>query len=182
MEKKEIRNLVLQKLNENEKLNKVQINRIHQNLYVQELWENANVIGITISKDPEVSTIEIIEEAWKQGKTIVVPRCIPAERQLEFYIITDFNQTKCSSFGVLEPIPEICVEVMPNEIELLIVPGLAFNKKGYRIGFGGGYYDRFLVRYQGPTVAVAFDWQTKFDFYEEVHDKRVDRIITEIIE
>lgn len=179
MNKKEIRKTILEKLNILEQSSEKQLKKIHQNLMFTDKWYNARVIGITISKSPEISTKEIIMEAWKQGKKIAVPKCNPVDKSMEFYIINNFDQTELSFYGVLEPIPEICEMINPNKMDLLIVPGLAFNINNYRIGFGGGYYDRFLLRYHGPTVALAYDWQTDLGFYEEIHDMKVDLIITE---
>ena len=179
MNKNEIRKTVLEKLNLFEKSSEKQIKLIQQNLFFTDKWYKAQVIGITISKSPEISTKEIIMKSWKHGKKIAVPRCNPVDKSMEFYIINNFDQTELSFYGVLEPIPELCEMINPNKMDLLIVPGLAFNRNGYRIGFGGGYFDRFLLRYYGPTIALAFDWQTDLDFYEEIHDKKVDLILTE---
>ncbi|MDF2556378.1 MAG: 5-formyltetrahydrofolate cyclo-ligase [Bacillales bacterium] len=179
MEKQEIRKYVLEKLQKMEHSSDKQVKQIHQNLYFNKIWYKSLVIGITMSKSPEISTKEIITEAWRMGKKVAIPKCNPTDKSMEFYIINSVDQTELSFYGVLEPIPDLCERLNPNQIDLLIVPGLAFNRNGYRIGFGGGYYDRFLSRYYGPTIALAYEWQTDLDFYEEIHDKKVDCILTE---
>lgn len=82
-----------------------------------------------------------------------------------------------SSFGVEEPL--VFEKVVKDEIDLLIVPGLIFSSEGYRIGFGGGYYDRFLKDFQGPTVSLAFGEQIRDDWQPENFDIPVAKIITD---
>lgn len=71
-----------------------------------ELWKNANTIGMTIAQDFEWATGSIIEAGWKQNKRIVVPKCIPVDKQLHFYAINTFNQLESVYFDLLEPIPD----------------------------------------------------------------------------
>ncbi|MCM3566614.1 5-formyltetrahydrofolate cyclo-ligase [Neobacillus mesonae] len=152
--------------------------KIGLRLYEDEIWKQADIIGITVSKQPEVDTYQIIRKAWETGKTIVVPKCIPNEKKLSFHIITEFSQLESVFYGLLEPIPEITKEVKPEQIDLLIVPGLAYTREGYRIGFGGGYYDRYLTSYTGNTVSLAFNEQIIPQFSVEEYDLPIAKIIT----
>lgn len=147
-------------------------------LYKDEDWLKANVIGITISKEPEVDTYQIIRKAWKAGKEVVAPKCNPMTKTLSFRKITEFSQLESVFYGLLEPIIEKTVEVKPEDIDLLFVPGLAYTREGFRLGFGGGYYDRYLTDYNGKTLSLAFDFQVIPQFPIEKHDIPVSKIIT----
>ncbi|MCM3692422.1 5-formyltetrahydrofolate cyclo-ligase [Neobacillus niacini] len=152
--------------------------KIARNLYNHEDWKQAKVIGVTISKQPEVDTYQIIRKAWESGKEVVAPKCHPKEKILTFHKITQFSQLESVFYGLLEPIIEKTIEVMPKDIDLLIVPGLAFTREGFRLGFGGGYYDRYLPQYSGKTISLAFDFQVIPQFTIEEHDIPVSIIIT----
>jgi len=151
---------------------------IAQILYEQSDWKEAHVIGLTVSKQPEVDTYQIIREAWEQGKKVVIPKCYPKEKKLSFRTLTAFSQLETVFYGLLEPIEIETTKIDSSEIDLLIVPGLAYTREGYRIGFGGGYYDRFLKDYNGKTVSLAFNSQIIPQFFIEDYDVPVSGIIT----
>lgn len=152
--------------------------KIAKQLYNDEDWKNANVIGITISKYPEVDTYQIIRKAWELGKKIVVPKCDPADKTMAFRMLSEFSQLECVFYGLYEPIEELTRKMEPGEIDLLIVPGLAYTEEGFRIGFGGGYYDRYLKDFSGQTVSLAFHTQMIPSFTVEKHDMPISKIIT----
>lgn len=152
---------------------------IHQRLFNTEEWKGAEVIGITLSIFPEVDTYGVIEKAWEYGKRVAVPKCLPEKKGLKFFLITDFNQVQKGYYGLYEPVEEKGKEVKKEQIQFLVVPGVVFSKKGNRIGFGGGYYDRFLQGYDGVTLSMAFEEQIVGDVPVEDHDKRVGMIVTE---
>lgn len=153
--------------------------KIAQALFKDPHWIEADCIGITISKPPEADTYQIIRRAWEEGKKVVIPKCLPEKRELVFRTLTHFNQLESVYYGLFEPIEEKTKEIPPNNINLLIVPGIAYTKEGYRLGFGGGYYDRFLTSYKGKTLSLAFHTQIVQDLPVEVHDLPVERIITD---
>ncbi|MDP4103894.1 MAG: 5-formyltetrahydrofolate cyclo-ligase [Bacillota bacterium] len=153
--------------------------QISHQLYRDEDWNQANIIGITISKFPEVDTYQIIRKAWEMGKTIAVPKCYPKEKKMSFRIISDFSQLESVFYGLLEPIEEKTKHINPENIDLIIVPGLGYTKEGYRLGFGGGYYDRYLKDYSGKTISLAFQSQIIPAFKTENFDIPVAKIITD---
>ncbi|WP_210365935.1 5-formyltetrahydrofolate cyclo-ligase [Bacillus sp. REN3] len=153
--------------------------RIANRLYNDEMWESASTIGITISRMPEVETLQVVRKAWEQGKRVTVPKCEPQTKGLDFRELKHFSELESVFFGLLEPIPSETEKVLPSEIDLVIVPGLAFSNEGFRLGFGGGYYDRFLENYKGNTLSLAFRKQLVSNVPIEAHDIPVDRIITE---
>lgn len=152
--------------------------KIANTLYKDEDWLKADVIGITISKEPEVDTYQIIRKAWEAGKKVVVPKCNPKKKTLSFRKIREFSQLESVFYGLLEPIIEQTMEVKPEDIDLLFVPGLAYTREGFRLGFGGGYYDRYLTNYEGKTLSLAFHFQVIPQFPIEKHDIPVSKIIT----
>ena len=142
-------------------------------------FRSAHTIGITISRYPEVDTLPLIEAAWKAGKRIAVPKCINATREMDFRLITTFDSLETVYIDLLEPIIDQTTHVPKDEIDLQIVPGVVFSDEGYRIGFGGGYYDRYMSKYKGEALSLAFLCQTSHVVPVEPHDVPVSKIITE---
>ncbi|WP_052158947.1 5-formyltetrahydrofolate cyclo-ligase [Halobacillus sp. BBL2006] len=153
--------------------------QMYEHLFHTKLWENAQSVGTTISQDHEWSTFPIIERGWADKKIVAVPKCEPDAKQLDFYQLTDYHQLETVYFGLQEPDPTKTAHLAKEKIDLLIVPGLLFNDEGYRIGYGGGYYDRFLQNYQGQTVMIASEEQRHQQLPVEAFDKKVSYIITE---
>jgi len=151
---------------------------IAEKLFADPLFIKANSIGVTISNFPEVDTYEIIRRAWSLGKTVSVPKCLPKTREMVFRKLTSFHQLETVYSGLYEPIEQETKETAPEEMDLLIVPGLGFTKEGLRLGFGGGYYDRYLMNYAKKTVALAFEIQLMDNLPIEDHDLPVDKMIT----
>lgn len=143
------------------------------------LWKTAKVIGVTISQALEWSTKPIIKAGWEQGKTIAVPKCYPDDKKLVFYKFTSYNQLEVVYYNLQEPNPEKTTAIDKNDMDLLIVPGLVYDKDGYRIGFGGGYYDRFLTDFRQTTVSLASRRQIVEEIPYESYDIPVDHIITD---
>lgn len=152
---------------------------IQANLFQFPYWRNAETIGITISFGHEIDTYNIIRKAWHDGKKVVVPRCIRETKQLQFYLLTNFSQLEDSFYGLKEPDPAQTKPIDGLAIDFLIVPGLLFDRRGYRVGYGGGYYDRFLAKYHPFTCALAYSIQLTDDqLPNEPFDIPVKSIIT----
>lgn len=180
MSKKELRNLQLQSL---KSINHIAFQqkcfRIEQLLFESPEWKKCNTVAVTISKPPEINTWTIIKRGWEEGKTVVVPKCFPKNRELVFFELHDFHQLEQSYFDLYEPNPDKSTIVHNDAIELMIVPGLAYTEKGYRLGFGGGYYDRLLSSYSGLTMSLAFVEQMVDTLPIESFDIPVGTILTE---
>ncbi|MEK5332306.1 5-formyltetrahydrofolate cyclo-ligase [Lysinibacillus sp. FSL W8-0992] len=139
----------------------------------------ANTIGITISNMPEVDTIHLIEALWQLGKKVAVPKCNAKTREMSFYAIESFAQLETVYMHLREPIPAECEFVDANEMDIILVPGVVFDTNGYRIGYGGGYYDRYVLHYKkGKLMSLLFDVQLYEQVPIETHDCPVDLIIT----
>ena len=153
---------------------------IHKHLFLHNDWNKAKTIGVTVSRGREVDTKTIIEKAWRDGKRVVVPKCDPESNTMIFRKIDTYHQLETVFFGLMEPIESETISVEPDDIDLMIVPGICFDRKGYRIGYGGGYYDRYLKEYQGVTISLAFSFQLLNSLPRETHDVPIEGLITEI--
>lgn len=153
--------------------------QIQSHLFKTDLWRNAQTIGVHLSLEEEWDTREIIKRAFEEGRSVVIPKTIPDTKELIFYEITDLSQTVEGPFNLEEPDTEITQPVNKDSIDLLIVPGLAFTKNGYRIGFGGGYYDRYLADFIHPTVSLLHSNQIIDTFPIEPYDIPVNYLLTE---
>ncbi|WP_374054304.1 5-formyltetrahydrofolate cyclo-ligase [Rossellomorea sp. FM04394] len=180
MSKKELRNLQLQSL---KLIDHIAFQQkcfiIEQLLFESPEWKKSKTVAVTISRPPEVDTWNIIKRGWEEGKTVVVPKCFPKKRELVFYELHDFHQLEQSYFDLYEPDPIKSTVVNNDVIELMIVPGLAYTETGYRLGFGGGYYDRLLSAYSGITISLAFEEQLVGALPIESFDIPVGTIMTE---
>ena len=152
--------------------------QIKNRFFANKLVEKSTTIGLTISSFPEVDTEGIIRELWNRNKTVVVPKCSPKKRSMTFYKLESFDQLETVYMQLLEPNPLITEPVSSDDIDLLVVPGVVYSKPGYRVGYGGGYYDRFLSNYNGATISLAFDMQIKESIEREEFDLPVDTILT----
>jgi len=168
---------ILKKIPGNEKK---QVEEVFLNhLAASHIWKKARTIGVTIAQGFEWDTKPIIEAAWKDDKTIAAPKCTPKEKQLTFYQLDDYNQLEVVYYNLLEPKPEETLKVHKQEIDVLIVPGLLFDRQGYRIGFGGGFYDRFLVDFPNTTLSMLHSRQLMDNIPREAFDIPVQYLITE---
>lgn len=152
---------------------------IAQQLLQEPSIQKANIIAITLSNQPEVDTTFIIEELWKLNKYVTVPKCNPKDRSMQFYKINNFTETERAYKNILEPIPEITERIEKDRIDVMVVPGVVFDRHGYRIGFGGGYYDRYLVGFNGMRISLAFEEQLLNEIPRESHDLPVHILLTD---
>lgn len=150
-----------------------------KHLFSSEFWRKAEVIGITVSQQHEWNTKTIIDKAWLQDKKVCVPKCYPNTRDMMFYQLAHYDQLESVYVNLLEPKVNETRLVEKRKIDLLIVPGLLFDVRGFRIGYGGGYYDRYLREFEKPTVSMAIEKQLVAELPTEPFDIPVDYIITE---
>lgn len=180
LNKRELRNCIL---NELQDLDIAEINRIELNimkkLFAHPFWKQANRIGITLSYRNEWNTVPIIERAWSEGKEICVPKTDHVNKRLLFYKITQFDDIEVGFAHIREPNPERTALVRKHELDLVIVPGVVFDRSGYRIGYGGGYYDRFLQHFTSNTLSLCSEMQLVPTLPVEPHDIPVHYLITD---
>lgn len=142
-------------------------------------FARAGTIMAYMDYKKEVITSQIIEKALSTGKRIVLPLTIPDKHQLVLIEIKDLKSDITAGFkGIREPKYNNERIVTPREVDLVLVPGVVFDERGYRIGYGGGYYDRFLKETSACKVGLAFELQIH-TVPEEEHDIKMDYVVTE---
>ena len=148
---------------------------------VRRLWQyqRNSVLLIYVSTSIEVDTFRIIRQAIADGKRVAVPRCIPDTRNMEFYYIRSTDELKPGMFGVLEPDP--IAENLYSESDggLCIVPAFSYDWRGYRLGYGKGYYDRFLSRFEGNMVGICYSECVQRSLPHGRFDRPVELLVTE---
>jgi len=151
-------------------------NKIKNNLFNLNHYKKSKTIMLFVSINSEVSTHEMIKEALN-NKTIIVPKV--AHHEIEPSIIIDFdNLVPSGKFGILEPIE--AMKTAYKNIDLILVPGIAFDREGHRIGYGFGFYDKFLKKVpKAIKIGLCFDFQLVDKIPREMHDVPVDLIVTE---
>lgn len=122
----------------------------------------------------EVRTVPILEQALKDGKRVAVPKLYGDE--MRFIYIENFNGLECSDKGIPEPVSD--TPVADDPAALIMMPGLAFDPQGHRIGYGGGYYDKFLaLEPNHPTIALCYDFQMLPYLETDAFDVPVDIVL-----
>lgn len=158
MEKPALRKKILEQLQMLPVMDRERFNRsLLEQLTASPEWQESQVVALTLSRFPEVDTDAVVQAAWQEGKRVVIPFS-GRNRRLSFYEHTPQSPLEESKFGLLEP-KDRSQEVEKAAIHLIIVPGLAYEQGGYRVGFGGGYYDRYLADYTGKTVSLLYPFQ-----------------------
>lgn len=180
MDKKQLRNQIKHQIASMNRLTYEQrCFSIASKLYAFPQWRESDLIAVTVSSQSEVDTWQIIRQGWLENKTVCVPKCDPVQKEMTFYRINSFSSLEAGFGGLYEPSARQCEVIEPEAISAVIVPGLVFDRQGYRIGFGGGYYDRFLARYTGQTISLALSFQITDRVPAEPHDIPVQTIVTE---
>ena len=148
---------------------------------VRRLWQyqRNNVLLIYVSTPIEVDTIGIINQAIADGKRVAVPRCVPDTRNMDFYYIDSVDELAPGMFGVLEP--AVNSERLYDEKDggLCIVPAFSYDWRGYRLGYGKGYYDRFLSRFEGNMVGICYSDCVQRTLPHGRYDRPVELLVTE---
>lgn len=151
-----------------------------RHLLSMEEWQKAKTIFCFLSFGDEIDTTPLVEAAWKAGKRVVVPRTHKGFR-LEAYEIKNFEGLIPGRYGIMEPNPEVHPMVDPSEIDFIVMPGSVFDDFGNRMGYGAGFYDRYLLRTKTQTPRVAFALQLQWvpQLHPQAHDQSVDYLVTE---
>lgn len=146
-------------------------------------YREAKTVLFYAAKGNEVQTKKLISDALKSGKRVLLPITNTAAKELEVSEVRDYsNDLKPGAFGIMEPKHRSSVE--EERIDVVIVPGVAFDKDGHRLGYGLGYYDKLLHRLKRKnnsvlSMALAYDFQVVSELPKDGHDKEVDVVVTE---
>lgn len=175
MDKKELRNFIRQR---KRAMTEAQIQEKSQRLMelfcASDAYCKASAIYAYLPYNQEVRTVPMVQQAWADGKRVAVPKIYGEE--MKFLWITDMSQVDTGYCGIPEPIADEPIADDPNA--LVLMPGMAFDPQGHRIGYGGGFYDRFLEQEPNhPTLALCYDFQMLPHLDTEEHDIPVDSVI-----
>lgn len=148
-------------------------------------FEATEVLLAYLDFGPEVRTRGIIQRAWNADKTVALPWCVPGTHEMRWFKIEGFDDLVRSSLGVEEPVPDDENEQLlgTGERMMALVPGLTFDAAGYRLGYGGGFYDTFLAKFDGVSVGLCREAQFSEDLVAEgiidAHDLPAQLVVTE---
>ncbi len=154
---------------------------IHEKLFQDETFVNSKQIFIYLSYKNEIDTYEIIKRSFELNKKVGVPKTIFKDRQMDFVHLKSFNDIEkipLNKMGIKEPLEGDVL--IPTEDTIVIVPGVAFTLKGERLGYGGGFYDRYLSKYGVKNkIVLCYDYQILNCIPIDENDILVSKIITE---
>ena len=138
------------------------------------LYRNAKTIYGYMPYNQEVRTVPMLEQAIRDGKRVAIPKCYGDE--MRFIFMEDLSQVEKGYAGIPEPIED--APIADDETALVLMPGLAFDPEGHRIGYGGGFYDKFLAKEPNhPTLALCYDFQMMEKLETEEFDIPVDQVL-----
>lgn len=139
-----------------------------------DLYRNTQTLYGYLPYNQEVRTVDLLRQAILDGKRVAVPKVFGEE--MRFIYIDDFSQVAKGYAGIPEPVAD--GPVAQDSAALVLMPGLAFDEKGNRMGYGGGFYDKFLASEPGhPTVALCYDFQMVARIPTQAHDIPVDLVL-----
>ena len=139
-----------------------------------QLYRQAKTIYGYLPYNQEVRTVPMLEQALRDGKQVAVPKVYGEE--MKFHYLTDLSRVETGYAGIPEPIGDELVA--EDETALVLMPGMAFDREGHRIGYGGGFYDKFLAgEPEHPTVALCYDFQVLPQLETEEFDVPVDLVL-----
>ena len=150
---------------------------IQTRLIISPEYRAAESVLIYMARPDEISTSLIIHAALANNKTVALPVC-NADKSMTFRQIRDIVDLKPGSFGILEP-DESCPVITPGESSLCVCPGLCCDMRGFRLGFGGGYYDRFLADFKGVKAALCYSDSVIPAIAADKYDVRMNVIHTD---
>ena len=148
--------------------------RLGELFFASEAYQKANTIYGYLPYNQEVRTVPMLERALRDGKKVAVPKVYGDE--MRFIYLTDLSQVASGYAGIPEPVADEPIADDPTA--LVLMPGLAFDPAGHRIGYGGGFYDRFLAKEPNhPTLALCYDFQMLPVLETEEFDIPVDTVL-----
>lgn len=140
-------------------------------------YVDAETVCVYASLASEVDTDRLIEKMLSDRKKVALPICNKKNRTMKMCLIKNISELLPGAYGIREPAEE-CAEIGKNEIDLIVVPGLCFDLSGNRIGYGGGYYDRYLADFGGTSVGIAYNECIVAEIPSDKYDCRVNMVIS----
>ncbi len=142
-------------------------------------YRNSRCLAVYDAIRHEVATDKIIQDALQSDKEVCFPHWNPDNAEIRFYHVTDLDELELKAWGTREPVPSDLAHRVLEEIDLVLVPGIAFDKDGYRLGYGYGGYDRILGTVANRAWGLSYDCQIVDSLPAETHDIPCTRVITE---
>lgn len=175
MDKKELRRSIRERkraMTEDEIVSRSR--KLGEQFLASQAYREAKTIYGYLPYNQEVRTVPMLEQALRDGKAVAVPKCYGDE--MKFIVMTDLSRVEKGYAGIPEPIAD--EPVANDETALVLMPGMAFDPQGHRIGYGGGFYDKFLSREPNhPTLALCYEFQMLPYLETEEHDIPVDTVL-----
>ena len=152
---------------------------IFEEIINSEIYKKSKKIFTYISFGSEVDTIKLINYSFSNNKEVYVPKINKQTKDMIALKIHNFNNMSVDKWGIIEP-KSVDKSNIGTDFDLIIMPGIAFDKQGNRVGYGGGYYDKYISKLNNTSnlLALAYDFQMIQDIESESHDIKVDFILT----
>ena len=148
--------------------------KLVEKFLASDAYKNAKTVYGYLPYNQEVRTTKAMEQVLRDGKSLALPK-IYGDR-MDFIVVTDLSQVEKGYCGIPEPIHD--APLGSDETSLVLMPGMAFDREGHRMGYGGGFYDKFLEREPNhPTIALCYEFQLLDHLDVEAHDIPVDEVI-----
>lgn len=159
---------------------------ISEQIANMEAYRTANTVLAYMNFGAEFSTEEWVQQALREGKRVLLPKVNRATNELDIYQVSDLQHDLAPGlWNIREPLVDRCAKITAlNDVDFILLPGIAFGRDGARLGYGGGFYDKLLARIKGAgchpaLVAGAFAIQLVEDLPQEATDHKVDWVVTE---
>lgn len=154
-------------------------NNVFNNIITSSLLSKVKRVYIYVSTEIEVDTKKLISWLFDKNIEVAVPKCNTETCEMKFYIISSFDDLKSGSYNILEPDVDKCISAEYIESCACIVPGLSFDNSGFRLGFGKGYYDRFLADFKGIKIGLCYENCLSDNLPRDEYDICVDFLVSE---
>ncbi|WP_392486169.1 5-formyltetrahydrofolate cyclo-ligase [Haloimpatiens sp. FM7315] len=154
--------------------------KIYNKIVLNKNFIKANSVFLFVSYNNEVDTHKIILKALSENKIVSVPKVISKEKGMVALEIKSFKDLEIGAYGILEP-KENCKIIDPSSIDFALIPGLAFDENGNRLGYGGGFYDRFLnlMTNSSHKVGISYDFQIVNEIPIDANDMKITELVTD---
>ena len=180
MEKKKVREEIIKKRNDlSAEIKKEYDDLIFKQLIESDIYTKAKKIFTYVSFGSEIDTIKFIKYALNDNKEIYIPKTDKSKKEMIAIRINSLDNMSVDNWGILEP-KVVDKNKIGKDFDLILMPGLAFDRKGNRIGYGGGYYDKYLsqIKETSNKIVLAYDFQIVNNIENEPHDIKTNYIIT----
>ena len=177
-EKKELRKHIKQKISElSIAYCKSADEKIRKHALSLSEYEHAEVVFCYVGTKDEINTTPMLQEILESGRKLGVPKCI-SRGVMKVYAITSLDDLEAGAYGIMEP-KDYCEEISPHNIDLAFVPCVTCNKKGDRLGYGGGFYDRYLSQTDARRVILCRERIMVSEIPTEEHDLKMEVVVSE---